>query len=246
MVANVNNMLTATESQIAINGYIGDLTLPGIDWPYFMDRRLATMEHVPDLPAYLLLPEVEQLLSVTKNQTQHFLLNTLFHTGARISEVLGLTRGDFRFDGRHPEIAIVTAKQNPGRPTKKASKRPKKRLIPVLDGEYIDEALRFFASNKGSQNAPLFTMDRTTVFRWTKAAKKRLAEQGTELSIDVSPHTLRHSFAVNAILHWVPVPILQKWLGHEYRENTEIYTQIFHTETVHFMGRISYKSGLIK
>jgi len=242
----MNHALTSAQTQIAIDGYIGNLILPGIDWSYFKERRMLTMEHEAELPAYLLLPEVEQLLSVTKNQTQHFLINTIFHTGGRISEILALTKGDFRFDGRYPEISIKTTKQNPGRPSKKASKRPKKRLIPVLDGDYIDEALRFFASNKGSQNAPLFTVDRSTVFRWVKAAKKRLAEQGTELCIDVSPHTLRHSFAVNAMLHWVPVQVLQKWLGHEYRENTEIYAQIFKTETVHFMGRISYKSGIIE
>jgi len=241
----MNNLLSIPHKQIAIEGYLSDLTLPDIDWPYFIERRLATLEHEPELPAYLLLPEVEQLLSVTKNQTQHFLFNTIFHTGARVSEALALTRGDFHLDGRYPEIAIICSKQKRGRPSKQAAKRPKKRLIPVLDGEFIDEALRFFASNKGGLNSPLFTINRSTVFRWVTSAIDRLEEQGTSLSIEVSPHTLRHSFAVNAILHWVPVPVLQKWLGHEDRRSTEIYTNILHTETVHFMERISYKSGII-
>ncbi|MFK5949575.1 MAG: site-specific integrase [Methylococcales bacterium] len=206
----MNQVMAVTSQNLSIDGYLGELVLPGIDWSYFIERRLPTMQQEPELPAYLLLPEVEQLLSVTINQTQHFLLNTLFHTGARISEALTLTRKDFHLDGRYPEISVQTAKQKRGRP--KANNRPKRRVIPVLDGEYIDETLRFFASNKGGLNSPLFTIDRSTVYRWIKSSVKRMEGQGMSVSIEVSPHTLRHSFAVNAILHWVPVPILQQFI----------------------------------
>lgn len=241
----MNQTLATTRPSIAIDGYLGDLSLPGIDWAYFLERRQGTLEAVPDLPAYLLLPEVERLLAATHHQVHHFLINTLMHTGARISEALLLTRDDFRFDGRYPEISIPTLKQRRGRPSNNGAKKPKRRLIPVLDGDYLDEALRYFASNPGGQKALLFDIDRSTAFRWIKAAVARLAAQGQPLSIEVSPHTLRHSFAVNAVLNWVPVPVLQTWLGHENRESTEIYTQVFQTETVHFMSRVSYKSGMV-
>ena len=243
----MNQSLAAlNQFNMTFDGYLGELTLPGVDWQYFIERRKATLQQEPDLPAYLLLPEVEQLLVVTKDQTRHFLLNTLFHTGARISEVLALTKEDFHLDGKYPEISIQSAKQGRGRPSEKAKKRAKRRLIPVLDGDYIDEALRYFATNKGAKKAPLFTVTRKTAYCWIKDAVKALNDEDVELSIDVTPHTIRHSFAVNSVLHWVPVPVLQSWLGHENREMTEIYTRIFQTETVHFMGRVEYKSGLIK
>jgi integrase len=210
-----------------------------IDWAYFMDRRPATLDHHPDLPPYLLLPEVERLLAAMHHQVHHFLVNTLWHTGARISEVLQLTRGDFHLDGRYPEIAITTAKQR-GRPTERA--RRKRRRVPVLDGAYIDEVLRYLATFKGGKKTPVFEVTRNTAYTWIKRAAQDLDAAGQGLSIPITPHTLRHTFAVNAVLHWVPLPVLQQWLGHERMESTVIYTQVLDTETVHFMERVSYHS----
>lgn len=230
---------------VPIQGYLGPLQLPSIDWAYFLERRQGTLDHCTDLPAYLLLPEVEALLKHTHDQVPHFLINTLMHTGARISEALKLTEKDFRLDGRYPEVSIPTLKTRRGRPAKNAPGRSKRRLVPVMDGVYIDEALRYFATQRRAKSAPLFPVDRSTAFRWVKAAAQRLADQGQPLSIPVTPHTLRHSFAVNAVLNWVPTAVLQAWLGHENRDSTEIYTQVFQTETYHFMARVGYHSGLV-
>lgn len=230
----------------SIDGYLGSLQLPTVDWHYFLEKREAALEQCTDLPAYLLLPEVELMLSETHDQVPHFLINTLMHTGARISEALKLTEEDFKLDGKYPEISIPTLKTRRGRPSKKASRREKRRRIPLMDGDYIDEALRFFATQKRRKHEPLFNIDRSTAYRWVKAAEKRLKDKKMPLSIPVGPHTLRHSFAVNAILNWVPTAVLQNWLGHENRETTEIYTQVFQTETYHFMARVSYRSGLVE
>ena len=239
---------TQAEPQVTgvpIQGYLGTVQLPGIDWGYFLERRQGTLEKCTDLPAYLLLPEVERMLKHTHDQVPHFLINTLMHTGARISEALKLTEKDFRLDARYPEVSIPTLKSRRGRPAKNAPSRAKRRLVPLMDGTYIDEALRFFATQRRAKSALLFPIDRSTAYRWIKAAAKRLEDRGQALSIPVGPHTLRHSFAVNAVLNWVPTAVLQEWLGHESRDSTEIYTQVFQTETYHFMARVGYHSGLV-
>jgi len=128
-------------------------------------------------------------------------------------------------------------KQKRGRPK---SGVVKQRLLPVFDGDYIDEALRFFATHSCQKNAPVFAVSRATADRWIKQAAARLAEQGATLSLAPSCHTLRHSFAVNCVLHCVDVPVLQQWLGHKDRRNTEIYTKILNQETAHLMTKVSF------
>ena len=217
-----------------------------IDWQYYLDRREQTLLEAESLPPYLLLPEVEQLLNVTKNDVHHFLINTLFHTGGRISEVLALTQGRFLIGDRpNPLIALPTIKRR-GRPSKTQANKPKTRIIPVMDGAYIDEALRYFSTHSKGVNELLFPITRLTADRWVKAAVKSLVASGRELGIPVSCHTFRHSFAVNALLHWIDSKTVQRWLGHSDPRSTEIYLQILNQDTAHLMARVSFDSGLIK
>ncbi|MHA2203816.1 MAG: tyrosine-type recombinase/integrase, partial [Candidatus Hodarchaeales archaeon] len=54
------------------------------------------------------------------------------------------------------------------------------------------------------------------------------------------PHTLRHSFAVNCILHGVPITVLKEWLGHRDITKTLIYTQILAHDSRAFMEQVSF------
>lgn len=212
-----------------------------IDWDYYRKRRPRLLKSAAELPAYLLLPEVTALLSAVSHDVHHFLLNTLWHTGGRISEVLALKEGDFQFDGRHVEVALPTLKQRRGRPSKSRPTPPRYRQIPILDGDYIDEALRYFATHRRGRTVPLFNISRATADRWLNQAVADLDAHGQALSIPVSCHTLRHSFAVNALLHHVDVAIVQHWLGHKDRRSTEVYTQVLNPETAHIMARVAYR-----
>lgn len=69
--------------------------------------------------------------------------------------------------------------------------------------------------------------------------KQYSAAQGP-LSIAVSCHTWRHSFAVNCVLHGTPLTVLQGWLGHAHIESTAIYTQVLTAETGHLMAGIEF------
>jgi integrase len=54
------------------------------------------------------------------------------------------------------------------------------------------------------------------------------------------PHVLRHSFAVNAVLQRVPLPILQRWMRHSDINNTMVYLQILSQDTRDFYEALEF------
>lgn len=190
-----------------------------------------------ELPRYLLAPEVAGLLHHIPDWTQHAFINTLWNTAARLNEALALRRRDFRLNDAIPHVVIRTAKQR-----RSGSGRPKKgtspnRVVPLSDPAYVDEMRRLFASVReefetdgvtGERCAlPVWTVSDRTVRNWINRAADAAARAGVRLSIDVSPHTFRHSFAMHMLYHHVPPKVLQSLLGHEKFESTEVYTKVF-------------------
>lgn len=189
------------------------------------------------LPRYLLAPEVSALLHYVPDWTQHALINTLWTSGGRLNEILALRRRDFRLNEAIPHVVIRTAKQRragSGRPRKGTSPN---RVVPLSDPAYVDEMRRLFASTReeyqsdpvtGERRAlPVWTVSDRTVRNWLCRAVDDAARAGIRLSISVSPHTFRHSFAMHMLYHHVPAKVLQSLLGHEKFESTEVYTKVF-------------------
>lgn len=198
-------------------------------------RAMATA--YTELPRYLLAPEVTGLLHHIPDWTQHALINTLWNTGGRINEVLSLRRRDFRLNDAIPHVVIRTAKQRragSGRPKKGTSPN---RVVPLSDPAYVDEMRRLFASVReefetdsgtGERRAlPVWTISDRTVRNWINRATDQAARSGLRFSIEISPHTFRHSFAMHMLYHHVPPKVLQSLLGHEKFESTEVYTRVF-------------------
>ncbi|HID82051.1 MAG TPA: site-specific integrase [Thiotrichales bacterium] len=215
-----------------------DLPLADIDWDYFVQRRPLVLKTC-DMPKYLLLPEIHQILDQAADLERHFLFSTLWHTGARISEALLLRPDDFHLDDHYPSILLPALKRK-GRPRQDPQKRPKPRLVPLrADTPYITTARRYLGGLR-SRHRPVFNVSRSTASRWLAQTVEQVNQGDSPLCIPTSLHTFRHSFAVNAILHFIPVPALQGWLGHKRRESTEVYTQILSAETGHLIQRVSF------
>lgn len=198
-------------------------------------RRMATA--YSELPRYLLAPEVAALLHFFPDWTQHALISTLWNTGGRLNEVLALRRRDFHLNDTIPHVVIRTAKQRRaggGRPRKGKSAN---RVVPLSDPGFVDELRRLFASTReefeadaetGERRAlPVWTVSDRTVRNWIGRAVNDAARAGIRLSIDVSPHTFRHSFAMHMLYNHVHPKVLQALLGHEKHESTEVYTKVF-------------------
>ena len=149
------------------------------------------------------------------------LLELLYSTGARISEVVGLDVDDL---GTEPGAAAVRL----------LGKGNKERVVPV--GSYAVEAVEAYlvrarpalaAAGRGTPALFLNTrgarLSRQTAWAVLRAAAQRA---GLARADDVSPHTLRHSFATHLLAGGADVRVVQELLGHASVTTTQVYTQV--------------------
>lgn len=156
-------------------------------------------------------------LGTTAGRRDRAALETLYATGCRASEVVGLRVGDL-------DMARGSARC--------IGKGDKERLVP-LGGrarEALDEYLRrdrpvLLAGRPGIDQ--VFATVRGRVLSraglW-KVVKKHALAAG--LSPDISPHTLRHSFATHLLAGGADLRVVQEMLGHVSIATTQIYTRV--------------------
>jgi len=182
------------------------------------------------LPKALTFEEIERLLAaVGANKDSdvtilmmrdHALLELLYGTGARISELTDLSLDDVSSLTKDLPILRLKGKGN------------KERLVPV--GSHALKALdrylvrsRPALSGKSVASSALFLNARGTKLSrqsaWTilQAAAKR-----ADLAGKVSPHTMRHSFATHLLENGADVRVVQELLGHASVTTTQIYTLV--------------------
>lgn len=173
------------------------------------------------LPKALTIAQVEALLAATEGEDvaalrDHALLELLYATGARVSEVVGLNVDDVV----EPDIVRLTGKGN------------KQRIVPL--GRYARSAIDAYLvrgrpalSAVGPSTPGLFLgmrgarMSRQSAWLVIRAAAERAG-----LTEEVSPHTLRHSFATHLLQGGADVRVVQELLGHSSVATTQIYTLV--------------------
>ncbi|KML64994.1 resolvase [Pectobacterium carotovorum subsp. carotovorum ICMP 5702] len=191
-------------------------------------RQLAVMHR--DFPKYLLEPEVTLLLSQVANLRQRMLFDLIWNTGARLNEALALTPDDIHLDARRPYIKLTTLKQQrtrkPGRPEKGRAFRD----VPILDGGFAARLGDFLATFCKWRTKPIWHETDDTARNWLATALTRCADQGIALSVPVTPHTLRHSFAMH-LLYCQAAPLtLQAYMGHADFKSTQVYLRVLALE----------------
>ncbi len=142
------------------------------------------------------------------------MLELLYSSGLRVSELVKLRIADINFEGGF--IRVV-------------GKGSKERVVPMNQRakdkvrRYITEFRPFFL--KGSYSDELFITGRGTSMtrqRFWQAIKV----YGKQLGIELSPHTMRHSFATHLLEGGADLRSLQKMLGHSDISTTQIYTKV--------------------
>ncbi len=159
------------------------------------------------------LHEVESLFSAAKNCRDLLILQLLYETGVRIKELLNIQSHDF--DLYHKTLII------------KNSKNQKTRIVhfgenlkrTLLQYQKINTSL-FSASFINSNFHPFFTISRSSVRYIIKTAVKNCGIQKR-----VTPHLLRHAFAVHYLNFGGTIYQLQKLLGHSHLTTTFYYLQ---------------------
>ena len=147
------------------------------------------------------------------------LLATLYDTGARVQELADLTVRDVRLEP--PAMATLTGK---GRKT---------RHVPITDNTaaLLDAYLTEHRLNRPGHDAdPLFfNQHHTKLSRggiaWIIRKYQTRASDLTLTTVDITPHTLRHSKAMHIYDAGVPLPYIRDILGHVDESTTEIYAR---------------------
>lgn len=193
-------------------------------------RNLAIAAEL-DCPKYLLSPEVNQLLHYIPDLHQRTLIDTLWNTGARIKEVLALTKGDFYLDAETPFVVLKTLKQRQSSKRDELVKTPTitKRAVPLFDRHYVQQMKSYFVTMRYKNQTQIWPIQSdNTVRNWLRTAVELATQNGTAFVVDpITCHTFRHSFAMHLIFNGVPLKVIQAYLGHKKASSTDIYTKIF-------------------
>lgn len=180
---------------------------------------------------YLLLPEIHQLLNGATHPRDHLLASLLWHTGAWISEALAVTPEHLVLKDQCSSGVLLDQLKKRGRPRQVI----RKRWVPVTDEWFIRELQRYIQDRGIKAGERLLPFTRQWGYKRITQLASRIG-----LPIEIHPHTLRHSFACNAVLHGPPLTVIRDWLGHADIQQTEIYTRVLATETNHLMRYMAF------
>ena len=178
------------------------------------------------LPKALSIDQVSMLLAATEGEEparlrDRALLELLYATGARISELVALNVDDvLDASGAVQESLKLTGKGN------------KQRIVPL--GSFARAALEAYLvrarplfSRRGLATPALFLGARgSRLSRQNAWLALQAAAERAKLSAHVSPHTLRHSFATHLLQGGADVRVVQELLGHSSVATTQIYTAL--------------------
>lgn len=207
-----------------------------IDWNRLIEERPLVLKSIGSMPVYLLKPEVLRLLDAEKHPTYRLILDLMWTTGARISEVLGLKQSSFSDDGYDFGVILKTLNQRPGRPTKAVLNRSSKRYIPIIDHALEDRIQSFLYVAHLRKTERIFPMCRQTVNRHIHG----LVERAGGAPFGISAHTFRHSFAIHLLLHGRPLACVAQLLGHKSVESTEIYSNALTFDGEHVLEGVDF------
>ncbi len=178
------------------------------------------------LPDSLSLKEIIKIinnidLSHSQGIRNRAIIETLYASGLRVSELTNLKLSNLFFK---ESLIKVSGKGN------------KQRLVPM--GKFSKKYLKIYIENERPK-LKIFKIDSDTIFlnrNGRQISRVMIFKIIKELAIksnikkNISPHTLRHSFATHLIENGADLRTVQKLLGHENIITTEIYT---HLDTKH-------------
>jgi len=190
-------------------GYIKSNPAIGFSTPK-IEKRLPIFLDVTEMTKLLEAPPSDSIAGLRDKA----ILETLYSTGIRVSELIGLNVDDIDF------ISGVI---------KVVGKGKKERICPI--GDKAIRAIRTYLEKRGLSGIK----GKTPVF--LNKAGRRLSDRGVRrivdkyihiasLREDISPHTLRHSFATHLLDRGADLRSVQELLGHMNLATTQIYTHV--------------------
>lgn len=171
---------------------------------------IQTPKKEDSLPYYLSKRQIALLQELTKNDIRdRAIVETLYATGVRVSELLHIKLQDIKWESR--QIWIRKGKGNKERFVLFSHDCAVRLKTYLQQRKYKNEYL--FANNRGGHLSRIFVEKRFQSFTET-------------LGFKVVPHTMRHTFAAHLAEKDMPQSYIQELLGHVNINSTRIYTRL--------------------
>lgn len=184
--------------------------------------RLPKLKHLPrPLPEAEVMKLLESGPGSLNAVRDRALLELLYGTGLRASEVARLEVQDVCFSER-----VVLVRQG---------KRRKDRVVPM--GEHLAAALQDHLRGRAHPGRLFLTQAGRPLGRATLTSMLRRAARRAGLSLPVSPHRLRHSYATHLLRNGAPILAIKTLLGHETLLSTEVYLEVEVDDLRHMLRR---------
>ncbi|MFH1368859.1 MAG: tyrosine-type recombinase/integrase [Elusimicrobiota bacterium] len=146
--------------------------------------------------------EADRLANACKTAVEKLVVYTLLDTGLRVSELASLQKDNLQWQDRR---LVIFGKGGP------YGKKTKRRIVPLTERAYTVISHFFSLQDKLDYSS-----------RSIQLTVKRIAQR-SGITKKVSPHVLRHTFAVTCIKRGISTRSLQQFLGHDRLMTTEIY-----------------------
>lgn len=172
------------------------------------------------LPNYLTIEEVDKLLSIPdintfKGLRDKTMLEIMYSCGLRVSELISLKKKDINI--KNSFIRII-------------GKGNKERIIPIgeIALEYLNKYFKLLSYSPKINNSKYVFINKNGLPLTRQYFFKIIKYYSIKANINknISPHTLRHSFATHLLENGAPLIAVKNLLGHESINTTQIYTHV--------------------
>lgn len=167
------------------------------------------------LPKVLTIKEINELLESSLNKLQKAVLELLYAAGLRVSELSDIQLNNIDLNAKYIRVL---------------GKGSKERIVPI--GNKACNALKKYFDDR---NFLVKKYNLKTKYCFIKDNGKKLTRQdvyvfinslGKTIDKDISPHTIRHSFATHLLENGADLRVVQELLGHSDVSTTQLYTHI--------------------
>ncbi len=190
---------------------------------------IRTPKQAKRLPKAIAVEQVEQLLAAPDNREtlgarDRAILETLYSTGVRVSELVDLNRNDLDMAGSTMHVRGKGKKERivPLGSHAMAAIRhymtllePDARFAELRQQSMVDPAVPLFVNKNGGRLS-------------SRSVRRKLDKYLKSCGLDgtISPHTLRHSFATHLLDNGADLRSVQELLGHQSLSTTQVYTHL--------------------
>ena len=177
------------------------------------------------LPKVISIKEIEEMLHNNLSSLEHVIMELLYSCGLRVSELVNLKITDIDLNSKYIRCF---------------GKGSKERIIPIgntaknVINEYLTERKLIIKKTNTDTNQFLLNPDGKKITR--QYVYSFIHSQGKLIHKNISPHTLRHSFATHLLENGADLRVVQELLGHSDVSTTQLYTHISkkHLKEVYF------------